>query len=72
MIEGTVQTIDLSGNRVVRVGAYTLDSGDGDPQPRVFISTGWRSVPLTPFAAETVDIPESALPELIEALEDLR
>ena len=64
-------TIQLPGNRVVRVGTYQLDPGDGDPpELRLFIAPGWASTPPLPFGPDMVDIPASVLPALIVALED--
>jgi hypothetical protein len=66
-----VREIQLPGRRVVRVGSYTLD-GDGElPELRVFVGTAWQGVGLLPFSETMVDLPASALPQLIEALASL-
>jgi hypothetical protein len=65
-------TVHTEGSRVVRAGTYMLDPGDGEPpQVRAFIAAGWASQPLTPFGAELVDVPLTAVPELIAALSSL-
>lgn len=67
------RTIDVGGNRVLRVGTYSIAHGDAaePPEERVFIAAGWRSVPLLPFTDQTVDVPASALPALLAVMEDL-
>ncbi len=62
--------IHLSGSRVVNVGTYSLNLGDGDPpELRVFIAPGWASTPPLPLGPDVVDVPASALPDLIAALQ---
>lgn len=67
------RTVEVGGNRTVLVGTYELDNGqEGEsPEVRVFMASGWASTPALPFRPETVDIPLSALPALLAALEDL-
>jgi hypothetical protein len=65
----TCRSLDLGGRRVLHVGAYRLDPGDGDPpEARIFITTGWEGSPPLPFGPGLVDIPASALPAILAAL----
>lgn len=64
--------VEVGGNRVVLVGTYEMDNGDGEaPETRVFMASGWASTPALPFRPETVDVPLTALPELIAALQGI-
>jgi hypothetical protein len=67
------RTIELAGRRVLHVGTYSLDPGDGDPpEARVFLATGWVGSPPLPFGPGLVDIPQAALPAILEALGAIR
>lgn len=63
-----VERVELEGNRVLYVGTYTLTDDDGE-HTRVFVSTGWASVPPTPLAETTVDVAAGSVGDLIAALE---
>jgi hypothetical protein len=66
------RAVAVGGRRVVRVGAYQVDPGGGDPpERRVFIAGGFEDGPPFPFGPDVVDLPASALPALIEALSSL-
>lgn len=65
-----VRTIDVGGNRVVRLGRYQHQHDD-ETERRIFIAAGWAGSPPLPAHEQTVDLPATALPALVAVLEDL-
>lgn len=65
-----ITRIDVGGRRAVRIGTYQVGSNDGQPpELRVFLAAGWESHPSLPLGRQVVDIPASALPDILAALQ---
>jgi hypothetical protein len=66
-----VREVELPGRRCLRVTAYLFEGRDGEPERRILLAAGWRDDPVLPVREGCISLPASALPQLIELLEEL-
>lgn len=66
----TVRTIELPGNRALRLCRIDHATGDGDTASLVALWSSWSSDPPFP-PANAVVVPVEAVGELVAALEEV-